>query len=151
MGRQPGLARTHRAALCAALVMLVACGDDDASMRSAVPRDAGHFDAAAPIAHPSHGSDIDAAMHDAGTRGAPDAALDPAAVQRARGEYLVRHVAGCKECHTPRLLSGDFDEAKLLSGVENLTDLEPGDATRGSLHSRNLTPDDEDRSRSLER
>jgi mono/diheme cytochrome c family protein len=60
----------------------------------------------------------------------------------ARGEYLVRHVAGCMECHTPRLPSGRFDESKLLSGVENLADAEPDDDARGALHSRNLTPDD---------
>jgi mono/diheme cytochrome c family protein len=59
-----------------------------------------------------------------------------------RGEYLVRHVAGCMECHTPRLPSGEFDEKRLLSGVENLADVEPDDPARGMLHSRNLTPDE---------
>ena len=71
-----------------------------------------------------------------------DAALDPSAVLRMRGEYLVRHVAACNECHTPRLPSGAPDESKLLSGVESLIDLEPDDDSRGMLHSRNLTPDD---------
>ena len=60
----------------------------------------------------------------------------------ARGEYLVRHVGGCMDCHTPRLLSGRFDESRLLSGVEGLFDVEPDDPARGLLHSRNLTPDE---------
>ena len=46
------------------------------------------------------------------------------------------------ECHTPRLPSGAFDESRLLSGVEDLVDLEPDDPERGLLHSRNLTPDE---------
>lgn len=75
----------------------------------------------------------------------PDAGMpdDPRAAERARGEYLVRHVGGCMECHTPRLPTGAFDESKLLSGVENLSDVEPDDDARGMLHSRNLTPDEE--------
>ena len=73
---------------------------------------------------------------------APSSAADDFGDARARGEYLVRYVAGCMECHTPRLASGAFDESKLLSGVEDLVDLEPDDPTRGALHSRNLTPDD---------
>ena len=60
----------------------------------------------------------------------------------ARGEYLVRHVGGCMDCHTPRLLSGRFDESRLLSGIEELFDVEPDDPARGLLHSRNLTPDE---------
>jgi hypothetical protein len=40
---------------------------------------------------------------------APDAApADPQDPLRARGEYLVRHVSGCNECHTPRLRSGSL-------------------------------------------
>lgn len=77
----------------------------------------------------------------AGAGASPDAATD-AGEPHARGEYLVRHVAGCMECHTPRLASGAFDESRLLSGVEDLLDLEPEEAARGALHSRNLTPDD---------
>jgi mono/diheme cytochrome c family protein len=81
---------------------------------------------------------VDAGIPDAGTT--HDAATkDP---MLARGEYLVRHVAGCMECHTPRLPSGAFDEKRLLSGVENLVDVEPDDPARGMLHSRNLTPDE---------
>ena len=75
---------------------------------------------------------------------APDAAPpDRKDALRARGEYLVRHVSGCNECHTPRLRSGRFDESKLLSGVEGFADVEPDDASRGLIHTRNLTPHDE--------
>jgi hypothetical protein len=58
-----------------------------------------------------------------------------------RGEYLVRHVAACMECHTPRVTALKFDESKLLSGVENLMDLVPDDPKFGMVHSANLTPD----------
>jgi mono/diheme cytochrome c family protein len=68
---------------------------------------------------------------------------DPAEQARTRGEYLVRHVSGCMECHTPRTRSGAFDESKLLSGVEAIVDLEPEDPQRGQINSRNLTPDEE--------
>lgn len=82
----------------------------------------------------------DASDHDAMP---PDSAASPEDEQRLYGEYLVRHVAGCNECHTPRLPSGLFDESKLLSGVEGFADVDPADPTRGLLHSRNLTPDDD--------
>jgi hypothetical protein len=59
-----------------------------------------------------------------------------------RGEYLVRHVAACMECHTPRLPGLEFDEEHLLSGVENLFDLARDEAGIGAIHSRNLTPDE---------
>ncbi len=62
---------------------------------------------------------------------------------RERGEYLVRHVALCVECHTERLASGKFDETRLLAGVRDAFDLEPEDDARGALHARNLTPDPE--------
>jgi mono/diheme cytochrome c family protein len=120
-----------------------ACDDTPAPARSAAPthccgvhsRFAAEPDppATASVAKPRATHDV--TQHDAG------APLDPAELMRMRGEYLVRHVAGCMECHTPRLASGAFDESKLLSGVENLADVEPDDAARGALHSRNLTPD----------
>lgn len=57
-----------------------------------------------------------------------------------RGEYLVRHVAACVECHSPRLPDGAFDEELLLSGVESLLDLVPDDDAMGAIHAPNLTP-----------
>jgi mono/diheme cytochrome c family protein len=34
-----------------------------------------------------------------------------------RGEYLVRHVAMCVQCHTPRDPQGRLDETHLLQGA----------------------------------
>ncbi len=34
-----------------------------------------------------------------------------------RGEYLVRHVAKCTVCHTPRDDKGQLDQARLLQGA----------------------------------
>ncbi len=99
------------------------------------------------VRDPPHGAEIRFARpsfhgrqdpRDAGAeRRDAGAAIDPVV---ARGEYLVRHVGGCMDCHTPRLLSGRFDESRLLSGVEGLFDVEPDDPARGLLHSKNLTP-----------
>jgi hypothetical protein len=129
------------AGLAAALLSLppALCGCDE----SGPPREAQRTDCCgvhwriaaaphAPVPPPAPATMLDAATPD-----------DPRAAQRARGEYLVRHVGGCMECHTPRLPTGAFDESKLLSGVENFTDVEPDDDARGLLHSRNLTPDEE--------
>ena len=60
-----------------------------------------------------------------------------------RGEYVVRHVAGCMECHTPRKVALAFDEDRLLSGIENLFDVDPPDDTKGAISAPNLTPDPE--------
>ncbi len=118
-----------------ALAAFAGC-ERSAPQRAAAAADAGP----AARAHvPEPALDAGGAAPDA----ARDAALDPLAAQRARGEYLVQHVAACNECHTPRLPSGDFDTSKLLAGVENLIDVEPGDPERGLVHSRNLTPDPE--------
>jgi mono/diheme cytochrome c family protein len=101
----------------------------DGAVRDAGPRGGAH----------AHHGGVDSA--DAAAR--PDASDPGSPSLRARGEYLVRHVSGCVDCHAPRKPSGAFDESKLLSGVRNLVDLEPDDDARGLLHSRNLTPDDE--------
>lgn len=65
---------------------------------------------------------------------APDAAVATA----ARGEYLVKAVASCSDCHTPRKEDGSPDLAKFLSGVECFVDVN-GPDSGGCLHSRNLT------------
>ncbi len=78
---------------------------------------------------------VDSAPVDA----APDAAPQASA---ARGEYLVKHVAACTDCHTPRLADGSLDMAKFLSGVECFVDVNGGGmANGGCLNSRNLTND----------
>ncbi|MFI5308945.1 MAG: c-type cytochrome, partial [Polyangiales bacterium] len=115
-------------------VLLAGCERDTPS-RAVAPSDAGlrgQRSSVHPLV-PVVAPDLDATVR--------DATPNPASVQLSRGEYLVRHVAACGECHTPRLPSGELDTNKLLSGVENLIDVEPGDDARGLIHSRNLTPD----------
>jgi mono/diheme cytochrome c family protein len=70
----------------------------------------------------------------------PDAGVpsDPATV--ARGEYLVKAVAGCGECHTPRGADGKLDTTRWLAGVPDRFDLEPDDDARGAIGASNLTP-----------
>ena len=68
--------------------------------------------------------------------GAPPA--DGAVV--ARGEYLVKSVALCGECHTPRLPDGRLDTTQWLAGVDRRFDVEPDDDTRGAVSAPNLTP-----------
>ncbi len=53
-----------------------------------------------------------------------------------RGEYLVKHVSACADCHTPALPSGMRDTSKYLAG--NADFLVRADGAR--LPSRNLTP-----------
>ncbi len=57
-----------------------------------------------------------------------------------RGEYLVKHVAACGDCHTPRTNMGALDMTKWLAGVPNFADIDPGSTTQGSVSSKNLTP-----------
>jgi mono/diheme cytochrome c family protein len=63
--------------------------------------------------------------------------VDPAVLER--GEYLVRSVAGCGECHTPRDAQGNLDQSQWLAGVTNRFDLVPGDDTMGGISAPNLT------------
>ena len=67
----------------------------------------------------------------------------PAGVDAAtlsRGEYLVRYVAACGECHTPRDEDGNLDQSHWLAGVADRFDLTPDDDTTGSVSTANLTP-----------
>jgi mono/diheme cytochrome c family protein len=66
------------------------------------------------------------------------ALVDPSVLQR--GEYLVRTVAGCGECHTPRTPDGALDTSRWLAGVANRFDLVPDDDTTGGVSAPNLTP-----------
>lgn len=75
---------------------------------------------------------MDAAVSSGTDAAPPESSQTPV----ERGEYLVRHLSGCVECHSPRLPSGQFDESRLLSGVVNLDDLDPGDPQRGAIHAR---------------
>jgi mono/diheme cytochrome c family protein len=65
--------------------------------------------------------------------------VDPASI--GRGEYVVRSVAGCAECHTPRVESGAFDDSHWLAGVPKRFDLAPEEDGVGAISAGNLTPD----------
>ena len=65
---------------------------------------------------------------DAGTSSS-SSLVDPSVLER--GEYLVRSVAGCGECHTPRDAQGNLDQSQWLGGVPNRFDLVPDDDTMG--------------------
>jgi mono/diheme cytochrome c family protein len=95
---------------------LAACGGDD----EVTPDAAG--------GNPDAGGGADAMGPDAG----------PVA-SAARGEYLVKHVGACGDCHTPRNMDGSLDETKALSGVECFADIDPMTPNVGCLHTRNLT------------
>jgi mono/diheme cytochrome c family protein len=70
--------------------------------------------------------------------GGSSSTVDPSVLER--GEYLVRTVAGCGECHTPRTPAGDLDTSQWLAGVANRFDLTPEDDTTGGISTANLTP-----------
>jgi len=74
---------------------------------------------------------------DAGTSSS-SALVDPTVLER--GEYLVRSVAGCGECHTPRDAQGNLDQSQWLAGVANRFDLVPDDDATGGVSAPNLTP-----------
>ena len=43
--------------------------------------------------------------------------MAPAAQRQAHGEYLVKQVAMCVQCHSPRNERGDLDEQRLFQGA----------------------------------
>jgi hypothetical protein len=62
----------------------------------------------------------------------------------ARGEYLVKNVGACGDCHTPiNFLTGQPDNTRFLAGMPGMFQV-PGlgpDGGVGIIGSRNLTPD----------
>jgi mono/diheme cytochrome c family protein len=110
---------------CVLAAVIAGCGDDD---DSAVYPSA---DAGADTSQP------DTSVPDSET--STDAGVDPEVV-RARGKYLVDHVAACGDCHTPRLPTGAPDMTKYLSGVDCFVDAN-GPQDGGCLSSANLTND----------
>ncbi len=129
-------------ALCSALSMTSACGDDDDHR----PEDDSGPDSSTADAAPPDDSGMDSGMDgstgkDAATEDAgEDAGADASVAELvARGEYLVSHVAVCGDCHTPRNPDGSFDTSRLLAGVECFIDAVPDDANAGCLSTRNLT------------
>jgi mono/diheme cytochrome c family protein len=63
------------------------------------------------------------------------------AQQVKRGEYLVNVVAGCADCHTPRLPMGMPDTSKFMSGAECFIDVNGPGTPGGCLNTANLTND----------
>jgi hypothetical protein len=55
------------------------------------------------------------------------------------GEYLVKHVIACGDCHSERLPSGAIDPAFFLAGNATFADLDPADNTKGLVPTPNLT------------
>src|SRR5688500_12490106 len=94
--------------ICLALLLVAACGGNDEIV----------------------GDDDDDGVPPDAEVLTPDADLTPQP-SAARGAYLVTHVLGCGDCHTPRLQDGSPDTANLLAGVECFIDVDGGDATTG--------------------
>jgi mono/diheme cytochrome c family protein len=87
------------------------------------------------------GALVTGACDDAGTSVPPSTTSSAAGGSAIlRGEYLVRSVAGCGECHTPRDASGALDQSRWLAGVANRFDLVPDDDKMGGISAPNLTP-----------
>jgi mono/diheme cytochrome c family protein len=75
---------------------------------------------------------------EAGAGAGANGLVDPAVLMR--GEYLVRSVAGCGECHTPRDANGNLDMSRWLGGVAYRFDVVPDDDTMGGISAPNLSP-----------
>jgi mono/diheme cytochrome c family protein len=71
----------------------------------------------------------------AGDLGGPD--LLPTPLER--GAYLVEHVSGCGDCHTPKNADGSLDRTRWLAGALAV-DLDPLDPDVGAVFAPNLTP-----------
>lgn len=84
----------------------------------------------------SRASDATGSDSRAGDGGGADAQVLNA--QQAKGKYLVDHVVGCPDCHTPRDATGAPIFAKYMSGAECFFKAPNGDC----LNSRNLTNDE---------
>src|SRR5262245_2555992 len=61
----------------------------------------------------------------AGSGGADETGLGGAGALVERGEYLVKHVSVCTDCHTP-IVNGVPDMTKFLAGTDCLFDAIPG-------------------------
>jgi hypothetical protein len=79
----------------------------------------------------------------AGADGGDAAAPDPVCgtmTQLACGEYLVKHVDACGDCHSPPLPTGGIDMTKFLAGnPAPFFDIDPTDDTKGLVYPPNLT------------
>ncbi len=59
-----------------------------------------------------------------------------------RGDYLVNHIAGCPDCHTPRNADGSLDLDNFMAGAECFIDIDPTTEGVGCLSTPNLTNDE---------
>ena len=78
---------------------------------------------------------------EAGSDGAADGGDGYSPVQR--GEYLVKSLGACGDCHTPRNLLGQPDTGRFLAGMNGIFQV-PGlgpDGGPGIIGASNLTPD----------
>jgi len=85
---------------------------------------------------------VDGLPPEGGAEGGSDAGDGASPVRR--GEYLVKTVGACGDCHTPiNFLTGQPDNSRFLAGMEGIFQI-PGlgpDGGPGVIGSRNLTPD----------
>ncbi|MET0594054.1 MAG: c-type cytochrome [Polyangiaceae bacterium] len=78
---------------------------------------------------------------EAGGEGGVDGGDGGSPVQR--GEYLVKSIGACGDCHTPRNLMGQPDTGRFLAGMNGIFQI-PGlgpDGGPGVIGTSNLTPD----------
>jgi mono/diheme cytochrome c family protein len=149
---------TKRVGLLAVVVaisgagLFAACDEDISATKAPPTTDAGQD---ATVSGADSGADSTTPPADTGT----DTGADSGDLV-ARGKYIIDALAGCGDCHTPRLADGGSDMTRYLSGVECLVgvhmtdagaqdagdagDADAGDAgppPPGCLNSRNLTND----------
>jgi len=108
-----------------ASISVTACGDDDDDQDGASGGGGGKV---------SSGGVTGAGAGEGGAGGSANGDV-------TRGEYLVSHVLGCPDCHTPRLADGSPDPARFLAGNAMFADLTPDDPDKGLVPTPNLTPD----------
>jgi len=77
-------------------------------------------------------------MDGGGDAGTAMTACLPNQTQVQCGEYLVKHIDACGDCHSPRLATGAPDPTKFLAGNPSFADIDPTPG-KGLLPTPNLT------------
>jgi hypothetical protein len=134
------------------ITLATACGDDDDNGSGRVDAGPDGSTAGAPSGGSGGGGTGGGAGTageggTAGTGGAPDGgpqrlslcADETGADQIACGEYIVKHVDACGDCHSERLPTGAIDPAFFLAGNAAFADLDPGNPAVGLVPAPNLT------------
>jgi hypothetical protein len=75
---------------------------------------------------------------DAGDAAAPDP-ICGTKTQIQCGEYIVKHIDACGDCHSPRKQDGSIDMNFFLAGNPQFADLDPSDTSKGLVPTPNLT------------